>query len=137
MPEDLPEQPEPELPAGTPPGRRGPKRIPFRGRLAQPSTEYRSAFGKWLARGEAVVWCTVEGFFWFPRTLMSFEKLMFAFADQPELRLPFTSDPTALQSALLFARELCPSYASRYTGRSATTPSTNFLSGKPPLPKML
>jgi len=36
-------------------------------------------------RGEAVVWCTVEGFFWFPRTLMGFEKLMFAFADQPEL----------------------------------------------------
>jgi hypothetical protein len=44
--------------------------------------------GAWAARqrrGEAVVWCTVEGFFWFPRTLMGFEKLMFAFADQPEL----------------------------------------------------
>jgi hypothetical protein len=42
----------------------------------------------WRARqtnGEAVVWCTVEGFFWFPRTLMGFEKLMFAFSDQPEL----------------------------------------------------
>jgi hypothetical protein len=36
-------------------------------------------------RGDAVVWCTIEGFFWFPRTLMGFEKLMFAFADQPEL----------------------------------------------------
>lgn len=36
-------------------------------------------------RGEAVVWCTIEGFFWFPRTLMGFEKLMFAFVDQPEL----------------------------------------------------
>jgi hypothetical protein len=36
-------------------------------------------------RGEAVVWCTVEGFFWFPRTLMGFQKLMLAFADQPEL----------------------------------------------------
>jgi Uroporphyrinogen decarboxylase (URO-D) len=35
--------------------------------------------------GEAVVWCTFEGYFWFPRTLMGFEKLMFAFADQPEL----------------------------------------------------
>ena len=35
--------------------------------------------------GEAVVWATLEGFFWFPRTLMGFEKLMFAFADQPEL----------------------------------------------------
>ncbi len=36
-------------------------------------------------RGEAVVWCTLEGFFWFPRTLMGFEKLMYAFGDQPEL----------------------------------------------------
>ena len=37
------------------------------------------------AHGEAVVWATIEGFFWFPRTLMGFEKLMYAFADQPEL----------------------------------------------------
>jgi len=36
-------------------------------------------------RGEVVVWCTLEGFFWFPRTLMGFEKLMLAFVDQPEL----------------------------------------------------
>jgi hypothetical protein len=36
-------------------------------------------------RGEAVVWCTFEGFFWFPRTLMGFNKLMLAFVDQPEL----------------------------------------------------
>jgi hypothetical protein len=44
--------------------------------------------GAWAERqrrGEAVVWCTIEGFFWFPRTLMGFEKLMFAFSDQPEL----------------------------------------------------
>ena len=25
--------------------------------------------------GDAVVWCTLEGFFWFPRTLMNFERL--------------------------------------------------------------
>ncbi len=37
------------------------------------------------ARGEVVVWVTLEGFFWFPRTLMGFEKLMYAFHDQPEL----------------------------------------------------
>ncbi len=36
-------------------------------------------------RGEVVVWITLEGFFWFPRTLMGFEKLMYAFYDQPEL----------------------------------------------------
>ena len=32
-----------------------------------------------------MVWGTLEGFFWFPRTLMGFEKLMYAYADQPEL----------------------------------------------------
>lgn len=36
-------------------------------------------------RGEVVVWATIEGFFWFPRTLMGFEKLMYAFAEQPDL----------------------------------------------------
>ena len=36
-------------------------------------------------RGEAVVWCTLEGFFWFPRTLMGFEQVSLAFYDQPEL----------------------------------------------------
>ena len=37
------------------------------------------------ARGDAVVWITLEGFFWFPRTLMGFERLMYAFIEQPEL----------------------------------------------------
>jgi len=36
-------------------------------------------------RGEAVVWATLEGFFWVPRTLMDIEKLSYAFFDQPEL----------------------------------------------------
>ena len=36
-------------------------------------------------RGEAVVWATLEGFFWFPRTLMDLEKLSFAFYDEPAL----------------------------------------------------
>jgi len=37
------------------------------------------------AKGEAVVWITLEGYFWFPRTLMGFMKLMYAFVEQPEL----------------------------------------------------
>jgi len=37
------------------------------------------------ARGEAVVWATLEGFFWFPRTLMNIERLGYAFYDQPDL----------------------------------------------------
>src|ERR1044071_5957714 len=35
-------------------GTRGDTRIPFREQLPQPSLEYRSAIGKWLARGESV-----------------------------------------------------------------------------------
>ena len=37
------------------------------------------------ARGEVVVWASFEGFFWFARTLMGFEKLMYAYYDQAEL----------------------------------------------------
>ena len=36
-------------------------------------------------RGDAVIWITLEGYFWFPRTLMGFTKLMLAYYDQPEL----------------------------------------------------
>ena len=42
----------------------------------------------WAARqerDEVVVWATLEGFFWFPRTLMGFETMMYAYADEPEL----------------------------------------------------
>lgn len=43
-------------------------------------------------RGEAVVWITLEGFFWFPRTLMGFTKISLAFYDQPELLHQINSD---------------------------------------------
>lgn len=35
--------------------------------------------------GEVVAWITIEGFFWFTRTLMGFERFMYAYGDQPEL----------------------------------------------------
>ena len=43
-------------------------------------------------RGEVVIWATFEGFFWFPRTLMGFNRLMLAFSDQPELLHQINSD---------------------------------------------
>ena len=46
------------------------------------------AMRPWAARqerGEAVVWATFEGFFWFPRTLMGIDRQLLAFYDQPEL----------------------------------------------------
>lgn len=42
-------------------------------------------WAKRQAAGDAVVWITLEGFFWFPRTLMGLEKLSLAYFDQPEL----------------------------------------------------
>jgi hypothetical protein len=47
-----------------------------------------AAMAPWATRqaqGDAVVWITLEGFFWFPRTLMGFVKLMYAFIEDPEL----------------------------------------------------
>jgi hypothetical protein len=47
-----------------------------------------SAMQPWAKRqaeGKVIVWTTLEGFFWFPRTLLGFEKLMLAYYDQPEL----------------------------------------------------
>ena len=48
------------------------------GRSSFPTTTRRSrrcaAWAERQRRGEAVVWCTLEGFFWFPRTLMGFEQ---------------------------------------------------------------
>ena len=49
----------------------------------------------WLKRqedGDAVIWITLESFFWFPRTKMGFMKLMMAFNDQPELLHKINSD---------------------------------------------
>ena len=45
-------------------------------------------FQHWAAlqrSGEAVIWITLLGFFWYPRTLLGIEPHLFAFYDQPEL----------------------------------------------------
>ena len=36
-------------------------------------------------RGEAVLWFTVDGFFWLPRVLLGIERHLYAFYDQPSL----------------------------------------------------
>jgi hypothetical protein len=51
--------------------------------------------------GEAVVWITIEGFFWFPRTLMGFTKISLAFYDQPELIHQMNSDLTEFNLKIL------------------------------------
>ena len=53
------------------------------------------------ADGEAVVWITIEGFFWFPRTLMGFTKISLAFYDQPELIHRINQDLTDFNLQIL------------------------------------
>lgn len=53
------------------------------------------------ARGEAVVWATLEGWFWFPRTLMNIERLSYAFYDQPELVHAMNHDLTEFNLRLV------------------------------------
>ena len=49
-------------------------------------------WGERQRRGEAVLWFTVEGFFWFPRTLLGIEPHLYAFYDQPELMHRINAD---------------------------------------------
>ncbi|MBE3069165.1 MAG: hypothetical protein IMZ66_02910 [Planctomycetes bacterium] len=56
--------------------------------LYPPPDEAVEAMRPWAeaqGRGEAVVWITLEGFFWFPRTLLGIEGHLYALYDQPDL----------------------------------------------------
>ena len=70
----------------------------------------------WFARqerGEAVVWITLEGFFWFPRTLMGFEKLMLAYLRPAGADPPDQQDLLDFNLRLLEAdqrRSACPTF---------------------------
>lgn len=46
-------------------------------------------------RGEAVLWITLEGFFWFPRELLGIEPHLYAFYDEPELMHRINGDLAA------------------------------------------
>jgi len=43
-------------------------------------------------RGDAVLWFTIDGFFWFPRTLFGIERHFYAFYDHPELMHRMNTD---------------------------------------------
>ncbi len=64
--------------------------------LLYPEPQFDEAmWSQWAAeqrRGEAVVWFTLEGFFWFPRELLGVERHLYAFYDQPELLHQINSD---------------------------------------------
>lgn len=43
-------------------------------------------------RGDRVLWLTLEGFFWFPRTLFGIERHLYAFYEQPDLMHRMNAD---------------------------------------------
>lgn len=59
-------------------------------------------------RGEAIVWITLEGFFWWPRALLGIEPHLYAFHDRPDLMQRINDDQTAYQVRCLDAFcEIC------------------------------
>ena len=56
-------------------------------------------------RGDLVLWFTLDGFFWFPRTLLGIEHHLYAFYDQPALMHRINSDLT--EWLLSVIDELC------------------------------
>ncbi len=56
-------------------------------------------------RGDEVIWLTLEGFFWFPRTLFGIEEHLYAFYDHPDLMDRMNSD--LLQWQLSTLEEFC------------------------------
>ncbi|HPL08628.1 MAG TPA: hypothetical protein PLB20_07530, partial [Clostridia bacterium] len=51
----------------------------------QAAVEDAAQYRKMHDDGDLVVWITVDGFFWFPRTLFGIEEHLYAFYDEPEL----------------------------------------------------
>ena len=82
--------------------------VRLRPQLLPDHSESIKSMEPWFARqkkGDAVVWITLEGFFWFPRTLMGFEKLMYAYYDQPELMHRINTDLLDFNMKLLYQIE--------------------------------
>lgn len=55
--------------------------------------------------GDVVVWMTLEGFFWNPRTLFGIENHMYAFYDEPELMHKMNDD--LVEHSIYVIEELC------------------------------
>jgi len=49
-------------------------------------------WARWQSEGRAVVWMTLDGFFWFPRTLLGIERHLLTFYEDPELMHQINSD---------------------------------------------
>ena len=76
----------------------------LRPHLYPPQDDAVAALGPWAEaqrRGRAVVWVTLDGFFWFARTLLGIEPHLLAFYDQPDLLHRINADLAAWQIGVL------------------------------------
>ena len=78
-----------------------------------PAVESMRPWAERQASGDAVVWITLEGCFWFPRTLMGFTKISLAMYDQPELLHRINQDLTDFNLRILqrVAKACVPTFA--------------------------
>ena len=58
--------------------------------------------------GQTLVWYTLDGFFWWPRTLLGIENHLYSFYDQPELYHNLPKDPAIDTSINLWKGALKP-----------------------------
>jgi hypothetical protein len=58
------------------------------------NAEYLGWLNKTRAEGNTIHWFTVEGFFWYPRTLFGIEAHLYSFYDEPELLQEICEDYT-------------------------------------------
>ncbi len=65
------------------------------------SEEMFRSWAKEHENGDAVVWITFDGYFWFPRTLFGIEGHMYAFYDYPELMHEMNNDVTEYNLKML------------------------------------
>ena len=87
----------------------------LRPHLYPPVDELVAEMRPWIARqsrGEVVVWITLSGFFWYPRTLFGIMPHMYAFYDQPELMHRMNQDLVDHSRAILerLAQEGTPTF---------------------------
>jgi hypothetical protein len=70
-----------------------------------PEVDWETAFPQEVrerhAKGELATWFTLNGFFWFPRTLLGIERHLYAFYDQPALMKRINEDLTAFNKRVL------------------------------------
>ncbi|RHP31227.1 uroporphyrinogen decarboxylase family protein [Lachnotalea sp. AF33-28] len=77
-----------------------------------PTLDYLRTLKERHESGELVIWMTLEGYFWYPRTLMGIEEHLYAFYDEPELMHRMNQDNMEFQQYAVeeFCKILTPDF---------------------------